>query len=403
MKKNSQVKTHILPHTRAKLELYEKYLNRYLAILSRSQWISKINIYDIFCGTGIYKDGKAGSPIIAFNLIEKNREYYKSKNKIPKDIFLSVNDYDPKNIGKVKKLLIERNNDICEIEINQLDASEMFSKVIQNIKSQKSDERNLIFVDPYGYKDIHKNDLYNLLNTNKTEIILFLPIAHMHRFKQKAINDFDNISYQKLRNFIHEFFHNDHPICTGKNIDKFKFINYLKEAFTFSDEFYTASFYIQRNRGNFYALFFITSNILGLEKIVDVIWEIDNDSGRGYDLPKKIIVKDINQSSIFDKLDYKFESPQKKYRIDHLEKIINEYISSNQDVTNKEMTIFILKNQFRLVHGNHILSKLQNENKLDVKKVKDGKDARKNAFYLGYNNFNKSEKQLIFNLKSNNV
>ena len=67
------------------------------------------------------------------------------------------------------------------------------------------------------------------------------------------------------------------------------------------------------------------------------------------------------------------------------------------------MTIFILKNQFRLVHGNHILSKLQNENKLDVKKVKDGKDARKNAFYLGYNNFNKSEKQLIFNLKSNNV
>ena len=74
MKKNSQVKTHILPHTRAKLELYEKYLNRYLAILSRSQWISKINIYDIFCGTGIYKDGKAGSPIIAFNLIEKNRE-----------------------------------------------------------------------------------------------------------------------------------------------------------------------------------------------------------------------------------------------------------------------------------------------------------------------------------------
>ncbi len=84
--------TSILPHSEAKLDLFQKYLFRYLTILGNARGISKINIYDLFCGTGIYEDGKHGSPIIAFNLIKENRKLFKEKGWEIKPIQHLIND-----------------------------------------------------------------------------------------------------------------------------------------------------------------------------------------------------------------------------------------------------------------------------------------------------------------------
>ena len=75
--KEKDAKTNILPHTQAKLDLYKGYLEHYLRVLCYSDFCKKINLFDIYCGVGIYDDGKMGSPLLAIACIKKIRiEYY---------------------------------------------------------------------------------------------------------------------------------------------------------------------------------------------------------------------------------------------------------------------------------------------------------------------------------------
>lgn len=75
------------PHSEAKVGLYGKYLEKYLAILGVVPFITKVNIFDVFCGTGLYGNGKLGSPIMAYNVIKKTNKYLllhiKARNKLP--------------------------------------------------------------------------------------------------------------------------------------------------------------------------------------------------------------------------------------------------------------------------------------------------------------------------------
>jgi three-Cys-motif partner protein len=68
---SNNVKNTLQIHSQAKLEFFEKYLSRYLRILYLAKSIKQINIYDVFCGMGIYNDGGKGSPIIAFDAIKE--------------------------------------------------------------------------------------------------------------------------------------------------------------------------------------------------------------------------------------------------------------------------------------------------------------------------------------------
>lgn len=68
IKKN--VKTNLLNHSEAKVKLLSEYLKRYLNIISNDGYTEKINIYDLFCGQGLYEDGGEGSPLVALRKVK---------------------------------------------------------------------------------------------------------------------------------------------------------------------------------------------------------------------------------------------------------------------------------------------------------------------------------------------
>ncbi len=70
-----KAKNNVLPHTQAKLDLYSGYLEIFLAILSVTQHIREIHIYDLFCGAGLYDDGKEGSALISYNILDKVNDF----------------------------------------------------------------------------------------------------------------------------------------------------------------------------------------------------------------------------------------------------------------------------------------------------------------------------------------
>ena len=68
--------------------------------------------------------------------------------------------------------------------------------------------------------------------------------------------------------------------------------------------------------------------------------------------------------------------------------------------TNKDIYELVVRNEFLPKHANEVLKELQNSNsKFKVTNYLTGKDARKNAFYLSYKQYN-SEPVVIMQIES---
>ena len=116
------VKNTMQIHSRAKVDFYKTYLERYVAILCQSQYIRHIRIYDVFCGMGIYEDGGKGSPVVAYDTIKGIYEAHNITNKT--EIELVVNDKSEARIAKVKEYIDLNKHSYCNVrpynlEINQ--------------------------------------------------------------------------------------------------------------------------------------------------------------------------------------------------------------------------------------------------------------------------------------------
>ena len=370
-KKSSQ--NTMLAHSRAKVEFYEKYLERYLPILSLSKYISTINIYDVFCGRGVYENGGEGSPVRALKAIVDAKKKYPSNTHIA----LRLNDKDEQNIDSVKQYIAHKvpgYEQYCDVKFASVDAESLLDKMAIWLAATKNDERNLLFIDPYGYKTIHKDTIDKLMKNGKTEIILFLPVSFMHRFKGYALEaDVETIA--PLRRFTEDFFPEGHPV---RNVDEemnvHEYIDCLKEAFSYDGKYYTSSYQIEREKGKFFALFFMTSNLLGFEKILEVKWDLDEEDGNGF-----VLSKVSTQPSLFD--DY-FAEQKKNEHSNRLGGYLMDFLKDTR--TNGDLYEFVLENGYMCKHATEILKQLQDEGQLEVIDLTTGKPARKGAYYLKY-------------------
>lgn len=384
MRAKTNVKETLQIHSQAKVEFYKTYLERYLAILCKSQYIKSINIYDVFCGKGIYDDGGKGSPIVAYDTIKKIYESFDFPSKT--NITLIINDKSAERISIVNDYIAKNKHPYCNVNPYNLDIDDMFDTILPVINNTPNDTRNLIFIDPYGYKNIKKELLYELMKNGKTEVILFLPISHMQRFTSAAIQDEEEITqYAPLRDFIFSFFPNpNHPIRQN-TVSAKDYIKYVSESLRYNKKFYTTSYFIERDKSNYFALFFMSSHIYGFEKILEVKWTLDEEHGGGFKLP------DINGNLFAE--EFALEAKNENAR--RLKEIILSSLRKPQ--TNVRLYEIVLSNEFLPKHANEVLKEIQKENsKFHVNDINSGKTARKGAFYLSYSYYNSDPKVEIY-------
>ena len=384
MRTKPNVKETLQIHSQAKVEFYKTYLERYLAILCKSQYIKNINIYDVFCGKGIYDDGGKGSPIVAYDTIKRIYESFDFQSKT--NINLIVNDKSSERISIVKDYISRNKHPYCSVAPYNLDIDNMFDTIMPEINNTPNDTRNLVFIDPYGYKNIKKELLYKLMKNGKTEIILFLPISYMQRFTSAAVQDEEEITqYAPLRDFVFSFFPDtNHPIRQN-TVSAKEYIKYVSESLRYNKKFYTTSYYIERDKSNYFALFFISSHIYGFEKILEVKWTLDEEHGGGFKLP------DTNGNLFAEEfaLEAKIENARR------LKEIIVTSLRKPQ--TNVRLYEIILSNEFLPKHANEVLKEIQKENpKFCVNDINSGKPARKGAFYLSYSHYNSDPKVELY-------
>jgi three-Cys-motif partner protein len=287
-------------------------------------------------------------------------------------IRLIINDGDVSCVDSVRAYIDDQNKDYCDVCYNILEASLMFEKVVKEVTSTAPNTRNLIFVDPYGYKDINKETLLNLLSNKRTEIILFLPISHMQRFTQKALESNES-QYEPLKRFINSFFDDYHPIYDEKKTAQ-EYINYIKYALRFNcREYYSTSYSIQRDLGSYFALFFITAHVYGYEKILEVKWELDEMEGSGFNQPKA-------QQSLFMEEDKK---DQQEANYKRLEYLLTQYLATPK--TNQEVYLNVLHHEFLPKHATKIFKEWQQNNaNFEVTDYMTGTPKRDGWFYVGW-------------------
>jgi three-Cys-motif partner protein len=378
----------VLPHSKAKLDLYKSYLEKYFAILGLAKGITKTNIYDIFCGIGLYEDGNIGSPLIAVECVKQNNLLFEKYGWEKKPINLNINDGAKEKAENVKALLENEVIDNCKISIYNHSADIMLDLVIKEVNNFSKNERNLVLIDPYGYSNIDKHRILNILKSGHTEIVLFLPVMQMYRFSGIALTDFEKKCYEDLRKFIFDFFPEGHKIREEKAADVFEFIKFIKEALSFNDEYYTSSHYIERSKGNYYAVFFITSNIYGLERMLQVKWNKDSSFGQGFrKIPSQKSMFEVEENEKASELNSDWLSPS-----------ISEFLNSGLK-NNLELYEFILKKEFLPKHANEILRSWQKLNPFAYDVNTKELILKPRSFYLTYDEFKSKVPKIFFKLK----
>ena len=262
----------MLGHSQAKVELYGRYLTKYLRVITQDQYTTDIHIYDLFSGEGIYDGEGKGSPIVALSEVQK---LYNTDKPLPTFHFV-FNDIDKAVITKLKENVKSvYTNAAWKINYCNQDYLDLLPSVISEISKYKN-EKAIIFLDPKGYKEIKIGQIKSLLQSGKTEVLLFLPIRDMFRFANMD-KESTNAGHEPLQKFMTEIFPEGIPRFNSQ-ID---FIYKIRTNFKIQlPDCFVDTFIIERDSGQFFCLFFFTTHIRGFEKMLEAKWEIDEEEGR---------------------------------------------------------------------------------------------------------------------------
>jgi len=348
----SKITNFLEEHSKAKIELWSTYLSIYLNIIHRAIGIDKIYIYDIFCGEGKYEGGESGSPLVT---LEKIRDHYINNNNTCPRINIQFNDNGLSEIEKDRKR-IDRVKDFAQsifkpstvnIKYTDFDAKTIIANTINELYRLNNNNRALLFIDPWGYKDIEPKQLKTILQNGKTEIILFLPVYLMYMFTNKAISEDKFPGGKPLQLFIRELFGTESPDLKSE----LKYINSLTKQFKkYLSINFSTSFSIERNPGHYFSLFFFTNNKKGFQKMLETKWKLDEQNGRGY----KIAV-DKTQTSMFEITE-----------VANYNELVINFIKENGSVTNNQLLDFGLNNEYLPKHTKMVLDGLKTENKIKL-------------------------------------
>lgn len=366
-------KTDLLDHSEAKVKLLGEYLKRYLTIISNDGYTEKINVYDLFCGPGIYNNGGYGSPIVTLQNV-KNAYYRiidKKPNKLPK-IDCHFNDIDESKIKDLEKVIKNKSYhypNMGKLYFTNNDYRNEVVKLKESIKKYKQ-EKAFIFIDPYGYKELKANDIKELIGNNKkSEVLIWLPIQFMYRFSGEGMPDI-------LKNLISDLNITKEIEDSGNVWD---FIYALKKGFQnyLGINYFVDNFSLKKEENTVFCLYFFTSHIKGYEKMLESKWEIDTEEGRGWDY-------NGNLPSLF------FE-----HKTNRLEDLLKQYLKEEKR-SNYDVYEFTLRVGFLTKHTTEIFSNWQNNNGLEVLLYNTNTKARKNSFYIRYYKASDNEKNKVY-------
>jgi len=253
------------PHTRAKHEILRRYLQAWTPILMQGGF-PEIVYVDGFAGPGRYSDGEDGSPVIA---LRAALEYRERTGKIIRFEFVERDEERADVLGEVIGELDTPNN--FQIEIRGGETFEMaFERILDSFRGRRLPP-TFAFIDPFGWTGVPFSIIQEIMRNPSCEVLV--------NFMYEEINRFLSLPNQEI--------HFDALFGTGEWREgrqlaepqaRKLFLHdiYYRQLREGANAKYVRSFEMRNNRDRVdYYLYYATNNILGLNKMKDAMWKVD--------------------------------------------------------------------------------------------------------------------------------
>jgi three-Cys-motif partner protein len=255
------------PRTRAKHAILRRYLHAWIPILTQGGF-PEVAYVDGFAGPGRYAGGEDGSPLIALK---------------------AALDHDARIKGKLTFLFVERDSERARVLQEIVDATPVPTKFSVNVVGGRTFEQaydefrhfymsrdgklppTFAFIDPFGWTGTPFAVVKSILAQKSCEAFVTFMYEEINRF----IGHPDQVA-----NFDEFFGTSDwrNGISPVKPIERNRFLHdlYLHQLKTAARAKFVRSFQMRNSAGvTDYYLFYATNNPLGLKKMKEAMWKID--------------------------------------------------------------------------------------------------------------------------------
>lgn len=365
--------------TLLKLDIFRGYIREWLPVFLKRPTYPEVHIYDFFAGPGTDAAGNPGSPLVIIEELEECLKVHSTPASSEVRIILHFNDNDCEKISKLEDTVKERSNTLSyKVTFTCKDFNLALLENQNSIRDQTT--ANLIIMDQCGFKHVDSNVFSTLIHCDTTDILFFISSSFIRRFaKEEEVRKYINIPNETVETI------------PAKDIHRFICKEFYQKLIPEWHKYYVAPFSIEKDSStNIYGIIFGTSNLLGLDKFLNVCWKTDGIAGAAnYNIDEEISFG--GQTSLFE--DHKVSRKQDKFQKDMM-----EFIKQEQP-DNRKLYWFVLTNGFTPKHANEILKVLQSDERLDVINIDADKEARKGSFYLNWSEFKSDKPRVRFTLK----
>jgi three-Cys-motif partner protein len=323
------------PHTAAKHEILRRYLQAWAPILSQGNFPHLVFV-DGFAGPGRYSKGEEGSPIIAIKAVIEQ----------PRPIIAKVDfHFIELDARRAKHLSIE----IAALKLppnvkatihGKKTFQEAFPEVWSSYgKDGRSRPPTFVFIDPFGFK-IPFAYVAEVLRAQSCEVLITFMFEEINRFlsQEQQPDNFDELfGCRDWREGI--------KIKSPRERVKFLHDLYQRQLMQAAGARHVRSFAMRNERDAMdYFLFFATNNQLGLKKMKEAMWRVDE--GGSYSFSD---ATDPNQTVLFA------AEPDRAL----LSRLILEKYAGSETTPNEIERFVVCETPFRETHYKKVLQALE--------------------------------------------
>jgi len=255
------------PHTAAKHEILRRYVQAWAPILSQGKFPHLVFV-DGFAGPGRYSKGEEGSPIIAIKAVIGQPRPIKAHVDFH---FIELDSKRSEHLASEVGAI-----DLPSNVSTKIHGGRSFQDTFPDVwntyapKPGKLRPPTFVFIDPFGFK-IPFSYVAKVLGAQSCEVLITFMFEEINRFlsQDQQPDNFDELfGCRDWREGIN--------IKLPKERLKFLLDLYQRQLTQAAGARFVRSFALRNERNTMdYFLFFATNNELGLKKMKEAMWHVD--------------------------------------------------------------------------------------------------------------------------------
>ncbi|MCH7888676.1 MAG: three-Cys-motif partner protein TcmP [Proteobacteria bacterium] len=255
------------PHTRAKHEILKRYLQAWVPILSHGRF-PEIQYIDGFAGPGRYSKGEQGSPIIALRAALDQRVNIQARVRF---LFIEKDRERARVLQEIVNGIDLPSNFRVEVARGQTFETALAKRLESYRNKGQSLPPTFAFIDPFGWLGVPFSAVKEVMSRPSCEVLVTFMYEEINRF----------IGHPDQEKNFDAFFGTKEwgtamTLADPRSRNRFLHDLYLRQLREAAGARYVRSFQMRNDKDvTDYYLFFGTKNLLGMAKMKEAMWKVD--------------------------------------------------------------------------------------------------------------------------------